>query len=99
MPDITADDLYHAGKIPGLEFLENQGQEVGIIFSGLALAGSVEVGYLNDVGVFVPVGDPITELPSDTLFQTTKKGGVYLNVSGGGANFNISSGGVGNNIG
>lgn len=93
MPDITAAGTFTGNDI-GFEFLKSNKISRGLLFSGSTLPTTLEVGMLNDVGVFVAfTNGTITALPTSLIVDSVPEGGVVIEVTGGSPDFNLSHAG------
>ena len=80
---------------PGMAFLAHRGKKVGLAFSGATLPTTLEVGFNNDAGTFVPFTDgAIISLPTTLVINSVPANGLVINVDGGSPDFNISSTGL-----
>lgn len=68
---------------PGLEFLDPNGQEMTIAFSG-TMPTTLEIGYIDASGTFIAV-EAIASLPASVVATGQPKGGWIINVAGGGS--------------
>jgi hypothetical protein len=95
MPNITAVGDYDKTK-PGFEFLQYQPNSCGLAFSGATLPTTLQVGFLNDAGAFVPLtGGTVTVLPASFIVDAIPQGGLIIRVTGGAPSFNVSAAGRG----
>jgi hypothetical protein len=87
MPLVTSAAVYTA-QDTGFEMLAARGHSVGIGFSGSTLATTVQVGYVDEGGTFVPMTDgTIQTLPTNIIVDSVPPNGLALNVVGGSPNF------------
>ena len=76
-----------AKEIP---FFRNVNKAIGLAFSGSALPTTLQVGFLQPGGTFVPYTDgTITALPRTLVVATVPTQGIALNVSGGSPDFEV----------
>ena len=97
MPNVTTEPQVITGKTPGFEFLLDNQQKIGLLFSGAVLATTVEVGMYNDEDppVFVAFTDgAVTALPRSLTVLSVPSKGIAISVAGGIPNFNITAAGA-----
>ena len=73
-------------------FFRYSAQKIGLAFSGSTLPTTLQVGFVNQGGTFVPyTGGTVTTLPTPFVVNTVPDQGIALNVSGGSPNFSVDS--------
>lgn len=73
-----------------IPFFRNANKAIGLAFSGSTLPTTLEVGFVQPGGTFVPYTDgKVTALPRTLVVATVPSQGIALNVSGGSPNFEI----------
>ena len=80
-----------------ISFLRYKNGKQELAFSGSTLPTTLEVGFVNQAGTFIPkTGGAITSLspPTTLVVNNIPAQGLALNVSGGSPDFNVDDGGV-----
>ena len=73
-----------------IPFFRNVNKKIGLAFSGSTLPTTLQVGFLQPGGTFVPYTDgTITALPRTLVVATVPTQGIALNVSGGSPDFEV----------
>ena len=94
MPLITTTGTI-SGDSPGFSFLNYNRASIGLAFSGATLPTTLEIGIINDEGLFVPLTNgAITTLPTTLIVDSVPIDGLVINVTGGSPNFNLSFAGA-----
>lgn len=71
-------------------FFRYEGQKIGLAFHGATLPTTLQVGFVNQGGTFVPyTGGTITTLPTTFVVNTVPDQGVAMIVTGGSPDFNV----------
>jgi hypothetical protein len=90
MPDVSATG-FKTHLTAGFGFLKNNKGSLDLSFSGTTLPGTLDVGFYNDEGDYVPFnGSVVSALPTSYNVNTMPEGGVVINVDGGSPDFNVS---------
>jgi len=73
-----------------IPFFRNRNKSIGLGFSGSTLPTTLQVGFLQQNGTFVPyTGGTVTVLPTTFTVNHVPAQGLALNVSGGSPDFDI----------
>lgn len=72
----------------------------GFAFSGATLPTTLEVGFVNPAGTFIPFTDgEVTELPTTFIANSQPLQGYALRVTGGTPSFQMDDAGPSGNVG